>query len=557
MIGVEAALEVLAEAGITRLFGNPGTTELPLNVAAMRDPRFQYVFGIHEIPVVAMADGFSLASRQPSFVNLHVACGLGNAMGMLFNASVEGTPLVVTTGDQDRRLEVGDPVLAGDMVAMAKPLTKWARRVERVEDLPDLLRQAIQAAMTPPTGPVFLALPLDIQMELADHLSDLRGPCLPDTRVRPPREAIDVAARVLAGARRPLILAGSRVTDGGATDELALLAEAWGAAVHSESTPSHGRLPLAPAHPLCSGPLSPWAPEVQKQLADHDVILAVGMNVFRWYIHQPVDQVLPPGSRLVHLDCLPEEIGKSHPVDAAVVGDVREGLRDLLVRLRETMTPEEHAAAAVRLENQGHHQRQQRAALRDELEQSSRQSPMGAKALMHSLIRVLPDDVAVVEEAITTHHHLLERTGALADPRGYFAHRAWALGWGLGCALGVKLAWPDRPTLALLGDGASLYGIQGLWSAAHHQIPVTFVIANNGQYRILKQCGDLLDLRELHDPRCPGVNLVQPAVDFVKLSESLGVEAVRVETPDAVSDEVASSLRSDRPRLIEVTIAGD
>jgi len=454
MIGVEAALEVLAEAGITRIFGNPGTTELPLNVAAMRDARFQYLFGIHEIPVLAMADGYSLASRQPSFINLHVACGLGNAMGMLLNASVEGTPLVVTTGDQDRRLEVGGPVLAGDMVAMAKPLTKWAQRVERVEDLPDLLRRAIQASLTPPTGPVFLALPLDVQMEVADHVRDLRGPCIPDARLRPSRDSVEAAAVVLASAKKPLILAGSRVTDAGATEELALLAETWGAPVHSESTPSHGRLPISPAHPLCAGPLSPWAPEVQSQLAGHDVILAVGMNVFRWYIHQPVDHVLPPGAKLVHVDSLPGEIGKSHAVDAPVWGDVRESLRDLRASLLDTMTQVDRAAATARWKTQADRQARQRAALADELEQASRQSPMGAKSLMHSLLRVLPANAAVVEEAITTHHHLLERTGVLADPRGYFAHRAWALGWGLGCALGVKLAWPERPTFALLGDGA-------------------------------------------------------------------------------------------------------
>jgi benzoylformate decarboxylase len=174
---------------------------------------------------------------------------------------------------------------------------------------------------------------------------------------------------------------------------------------------------------------------------------------------------------------------------------------------------------------------------------------------MQALARVLPPDVAVVEEAITTHHNVFERLGVLRDPTGFFAHRGWALGWGLGCALGVKLAWPDRPVLGLIGDGAALYGIQALWSAAHHEIPVTFVIANNAQYRILKVCGKVMSLPQLFDPRCPGMNLVRPEVDFVGLARALGVEAERVTEPDQLSDCVRESLAGSKPRLLEVPIA--
>jgi benzoylformate decarboxylase len=174
---------------------------------------------------------------------------------------------------------------------------------------------------------------------------------------------------------------------------------------------------------------------------------------------------------------------------------------------------------------------------------------------MHALSRVLPDNVAVVEEAITTHQNVFERLGSLHDPKAFFAHRGWALGWGLGCALGVKLAWPDRPVLGLIGDGAALYGIQALWSAAHHQIPVTFVMANNAQYKILKVCGDQLDLPRLRDADCPGMNIVEPKVDYVGLAQAFGVEAVHIADPDELSERVRESWTRDRPLLIDVPIA--
>ncbi|MFO0970667.1 MAG: thiamine pyrophosphate-binding protein [Gemmataceae bacterium] len=172
MTGIQAFLDVLAAAGATHLFGNPGTTELPLQDALAADPRFRYFFGVHEVPVMAMADGYALASRRLAVVNLHIGCGLGNAMGMLYNAHVEGTPLLVTAGQQDRRLRFDEPVLAADLVRVARPWTKWAAEVQRAVDVPNAVRRAIQAALTPPTGPVFLSLPVDLQMEESTGLDD-------------------------------------------------------------------------------------------------------------------------------------------------------------------------------------------------------------------------------------------------------------------------------------------------------------------------------------------------------------------------------------------------
>src|SRR5215471_18776417 len=194
--GIDAFLELLAAANVRYIFGNPGTTELPLNDALVNDRRFQYILGLQEVPVMAMADGYAMASQSLGVVNLHISCGLGNAMGMIYNAFREGTPLLVTAGQQDRRLKFEEPILWGQMVEVARPWTKWAVEVERVEDLPSATRRAIQMALTPPTGPVFMSLPMDVQSQLAEEL-DLSPVRLPDHRVRPPLEALQRAAEVL------------------------------------------------------------------------------------------------------------------------------------------------------------------------------------------------------------------------------------------------------------------------------------------------------------------------------------------------------------------------
>ena len=293
MTGIEAFLEVLARAGVSHLFGNPGTTELPLNDALARDGRFRYVFGLHEIPVVAMADGYAQATGHVGVANVHISCGLGNAMGMLYNALCDGTPLVLTAGQQDRRLRLGEPVLLGDLVGVARPWTKWACEVERVQDVPTAVRRAVQTALTPPTGPVFLSLPVDVQMERATF-ADLYAAARPRHAASARRvEALRRAAARLAEAKNPAILAGSRVTTSGGTGELVALAERLGATVFAEGTSSHGRLPMPVDHPLYAGILPLWSPDIHARLEPFDVLLAVGVNVFRLYIHHEPDCPLP------------------------------------------------------------------------------------------------------------------------------------------------------------------------------------------------------------------------------------------------------------------------
>ncbi len=551
--GIHAFLDMLHAAGVRYIFGNPGTTELPLNDALVEDRRIQYILGLQEVPVMAMADGYAMASGQVGVVNLHISCGLGNAMGMLYNAHREGTPLLVTAGQQDRRLKFEEPILTSEMVRVAAPWTKWAAEVNRVEDLPAALRRAVQTALTPPTGPVFLSIPIDVQRETAEL--ELTMPARLDVQTRPPLDALRRAATVLAGAKNPGILAGSRVVERDAVRELVAVAERLGSPAISESGTTHGRLGFPADHPLYGQCLPLWSPEVRERLAEFDVLLVCGMDLLRLYVYHEPSRAIPEHIRLVHLDEDDWQIGKNYPVEVGLLGNTKAGLAELDQLLAATMTPAQVSAAKLRRSAYETKHLAARERLRAEFEKQLEARPLTPLGLMGSVARVLPENVAVIEEAVTTTNTYLERLGAHRNATGYFAHRGWALGWGLGCAVGVKLAWPDRPVLAILGEGAAMYGIQGLWSAAHHKVPVTFLIANNAQYQILKVGARGLKLPHAMAGKYESLEITNPEIDFVALAQSLGVPAERITDPDQLSAALQASWTGEGPRLIDVPIS--
>jgi len=247
-------------------------------------------------------------------------------------------------------------------------------------------------------------------------------------------------------------------------------------------------------------------------------------------------------------------LGKNYPLAVGLWGDTQSGLAELAERLAQTMTAEQKEAAVERTAKLTAAHAAAREKLRVSIAEQRPARPMTSNVFMHALSEVLPPDVAVVEEAVTTTNTMFERLGALQNTTGYFGHRGWALGWGLGVSLGVQLAWPRRPVLAILGEGASMYGIQGLWTAARYALPVTFVIANNAQYRILKICAGQLDLPTAARGEYLGMDLNQPEIDFVALSQSLGVEGCRIAEPEELAERVAANFKDRRPLLIDVPI---
>jgi benzoylformate decarboxylase len=396
-----------------------------------------------------------------------------------------------------------------------------------------------------------MSLPMDLQMELGEL--DTSGVQLHDTRVRPPLASLERAADVLASARNPAILAGSRVVERDGVQDLVAVAEALGAPVFTEPNHTHGRLGFPANHPLYAQVIPHWSPQIREALEEFDVLLVAGMDLVRQYVYHEPSCPVPEHIKVVHLDEDARELGKNLPIEVGLLGDTKAGLQELGTLLAPRLASHASQIAERRKKREDRHTRD-RENLCTEIDKQRSIRPMTPKVLMDTIARRLPENVAVVEEAVTTTNTVLERLGALKNTTGYFGHRGWGLGWGLNCAIGAQLAWPARPVMAILGEGAALYGIQGLWSAAKYRLGVTFVIANNAQYQILKAGARGLGLPEANREKFVGMDLREPEVDLVGLAKAFGVDAVRVTEPEELDQQLQSSLGSGNPKLIDVPI---
>jgi len=534
--GRSAFLRLLIDEGVTHLFGNPGTTELPIMHALPDHPELTYVLGLQESVVVAMADGFSRASGQLVACNVHVAPGLGNAMGALFNARFTGTPLILTAGQQEQGHGLTEPMLYNPLTPMAEPLVKWAVEVSRLEDLPRIVRRAAKIATTPPTGPVFISLPGDI---LNDESSiDLGESTRVDARTRPSDEALAALAERLTAARSPAIVASDELVSADALAEAADFAEALEAPVYQQSIPygSH----FLSEHRCYMGGLTRDQKQVRNLLARHDLLVMLGGDGLRMSVWSETDP-LPEGMRVIHIGQLDWEMGKNFPVEMAVRADLKETLRALTPLLGD-------ASEVIFADNW--------SAKRDRLTESlerdaASQRPINPDYLMLRVARALPDHAIVVNEGLTAGAKLPDLL-PYRDRYSYHGLASGGIGWGIAAAVGVQLANPTRPVCAVIGDGSAMYSFQALWTAAHLKLPMTYVIPNNGGYRILKQ-----RLLAFHgNDQFIGMDLEDPAIDFVSLAKSLGVTAEKVSEPDQIEPALARALANPGPNLIEVIVDG-
>jgi benzoylformate decarboxylase len=548
MSGKRAFLDLLKQEGVEIVFGNPGTTELPLMDAFAVENDIRYVLGLQEAALMAMADGYAQASGKLAVLNLHVAPGLGNAMGMLYDAQKAGSPILVTTGQQDMDYVVTEPILWADLPTLARPFVKWAAEVHRVADLPRLVHRAAKTALAPPTGPVFLSLPGDILKDEGDL--DLMTPTRIAPRLRGDAAAIAAAAEVLAQAKHPVIIAGDAVAQSRAHAELVELAELLGAPVYAEFVPSTASFPAS--HPLFRGATARTQAAVRQALDAHDVLFSAGGDLFTWSLPSKIEP-MPPGMRLVHLDTDPWELGKNFPAEVAILGDPKATLPELTAATRERMTSAARGAARDRLKTASDVTLAEREALKAKARSLAAHTPVQPLALLNAIGDMLPRDAVVIEETLSSAPGIRSLIRS-DDPQSYFGLRGGGIGWGLPAAIGAKLALPQRPVVALIGDGSAMYTIQALWTAAHYRIPVIFVILNNTSYRILKQRLHALRGHAEQVDAYVGMELVDPAIDFVGLARSLGVAAERAKTVHEATDLVAQGLKSNESLLIDVAL---
>jgi benzoylformate decarboxylase len=539
--GKQAIYEQFLADGITCMIGNPGTVEQGFLDELAATEGFRYVLALQEAAATGIADGYARATGRPALLQLHTGVGLGNAIGMLYQAKRGHAPIVAVAGHAGLRYEAMDAQMAADLVAMAGPVTKWATRVLHPEQTLRTLRRAIKIAMTPPRGPVFVELPMDVLDALTSEPAVPTS--LPVTACVPAPGLVERAAQLLAGARRPLILIGDGVTASGAQAELTHVAERLGADVWGVD---YAEVGMDSRHPLFRGLTGHMFGPVSTELTKRaDAVLVVGTYLFP-EVFPDLETPFAEGTPVVHVDLDAYEIAKNHPVTLGLVADPKWTLAALGSALDARMSAAAKDGAARRLADA----RRRRAA----------ETPPVPVTLLEEFMAALadrvPDDVMIFDEALTASPAISTYLPARL-PGHWFLTRGGSLGVGIPGAIGVKLAHPGKTVIGFTGDGGSMYTIQALATAVRHGIGAKFVICNNHRY-------GLLDDNIAHYWRERGIaahdfprpfDLSRPELGFTEIARGHGVDAVRVEKPGQIGAALDRMLADDRPFLIDLVTA--
>ena len=546
MTGSEALMELFVNEGVQYIFGIPGATEVLFMDVLEDHPEITYILGLHEVVALGMAEGYARTSNQVAVVNLHTGAGVAAAMPMLFNARLNRAPLLVTAGQQDTRLLMQEPALAADLVGMARPLTKWSTEVLYAADIPLAIERAFKVAAHPPAGPVFVSLPQDVLDQNIDFEYSPRGPSL--TRLRPDREAISRAVKLLLTARTPAIIVESGIAKSGALAEAVELAELIGAPVYD---PWMADVNFPVSHPQYLGDLNLTTPQTREMLKAVDVLVAVGVPLFRQplYFSKPL---LSTNTKVVQIHDDPWEIGKNFPIAAGIEGDIKMSLAELNDALRKGMPAKAREAAENRAQQIAKEKKEITEAFVEKARQEKDHVPIAPSRLMQELRDSLKLGTVIVDDCWSC-SSILRRTIDFKEPQSFQRTRGGSIGWGMPGSLGVKLACPERPVVAVVGDGSAMWSIQSLWTAAHYDIPVTFLICANASYSQVKLMKNLL-MGEKAKGRYLGMDLNEPRIDFCQLAQAMGVHGQTVERPEQLRKVLDSALGLGKPAVVEVLI---
>ncbi|MHB1784985.1 MAG: thiamine pyrophosphate-binding protein [Acidimicrobiales bacterium] len=545
--GTEVLLEVLATEGVRHIFGNPGTTELPLMDALVGQDQFDYVLALHESVAAGMADGYAQVTRRPSFLNVHTATGLGNSMGNLANSRATGTPIVVTAGQQDRRHLLAQPFLSGDLVDMARGTMKWVHEVQRSADLGPVLRRAFHDASSSPSGPVFVSIPMDVLQDRGDF--PVPAPSRLERRTVPAALS-ELASSILAAPRgRFAVVAGDEVARSGAVDALVTMAERLGCVVYG--SPMHSTLVFPTTHPLWGGALSPDAEQIRTVLTELHTVLLVGSRGFMTFGYRDAWPV-PSDLRLLHLSPAVEDLGRTYPTTLGVVGDPRatfEALIPMLIGVDDAEARSLVDAAGARARD-----RLAQLVIRAKAAEPDEHGRMHPLPAVQAVVAALPPETVMVDEGVTNDPYV-RAFHAVRSPDRFYYSRGGGLGWGLPAAMGVSLGRDRQPVVSVTGDGSFLYSPQALWTAARQNLPVVAVVLNNRGYLILRRF-----LAEMRGPAAKdgtyvGMDIADPSVDLVALARGFGAKAFRVERLSEVGDYVREAIATGGPCLLELQVS--
>ena len=520
----EAVVDVLRRFGMTSIFGNPGSTELPLFREFPED--FRYILGLQESVVVGMADGYAQATHNAAFVNLHSAAGVGHAMGNIFTAFKNRTPMVISAGQQARSLMQLDPFLFSNQATeLPKPYVKWSCEPARAQDVPQAIARAYYIAMQEPRGPVFVSVPADDWDQPAEAVPDR----MVSRETRPDPVMLEPVAKALNKALRPAFVVGAAVDRGQAWDAVVQLAEAHSARVFG--APMAGRSSFPEDHPLFGGFLPAIREKIVAALAGHDFVFAIGAPAFTYHIEGSGPHV-PKGAELVQLIEDPS-IAAWTPVGTSVVGNIRMGVQDLLAQ-----------AAPVKRTTPAPMIRPPRVDVPVDGERIS------VGYLMQTLAD-LRDPASVVVEEAPSSRPVMQAYLPIVQSGTYYTMCSGGLGHSLPAAVGVALAQPKKKVIAVIGDGSSMYAIQALWSAAQLQLPITIVIVKNRRYAALQNFAPVFG----YAPGTPVAGTELPDIDFVSLARGQGCQGLRVTQGKQLQTTLRKALRATVPTLVEVEVA--
>ncbi len=521
----DAAFDLFRAKGMTTMFGNPGSTELPMLADFPGD--FRYILGLQEAVVVGMADGYAQASGQTTLVNLHTAPGVGNAMGAIFNAQANKSPLLVTAGQQVRaQITLQANLTNRDATRMPHPLVKWSYEPARAEDVPLALAHGAHLAGLPPKGPAFVSLPMDdwyAEMDEGDAKHNINREVT--GRAAPPADRIAALAERLAGAANPVFVAGPDIDASGGWDAAVALVERQNLPVWASPAPGGGRIGFPEGHPNFRGVLPPAIGPVGQTLEGHDLVLVAGSSVFPYYPHL-AGPLLPEGAELIAITSDPDEAARA-PMGDAVVADVALTLAALLDAVPETeRTAPEPLPAATEIPEE---------------------TPLNPSTVHTALRDTMPDDAIVVLESPSSTLALRNQL-RISRPGSYYFGAGGGLGFGLAAAIGVQLAQPERRVVCVLGEGSAQYAITAFWSAVAYNTPVTFLVLRNEEYAILKWFADVEQVSG-----APGLDL--PKLDVAAVAEGYGVKARRASSREEVREELKGAFESSGPELVEVPVS--
>jgi benzoylformate decarboxylase len=548
-----AIIEQFLADGITHMFGNPGTVEQGFLDALRAYPQMKYILTLQESIAVLTADGFARATQKPTLVQLHSTPGIGNGVGALYQAKRGNSPLVVIGGDAGIKYAALDAQMAGDLVGMMKPVTKWATVVQHPSSLLRVLRRAIKIAATPPMGPVYVCLPQDILDAPSEE--PVRPTSIPSTRVLPDPSLVDRAASMLAAAERPMIFVGDGVAYSGAQDELTRVAELLGAEVWEADA---GEVNMDQRHPLYMGMTGHMFGEHSLPILQKgDANLVVGTYIVP-EVFPELGDVFAPNAKTVHVDLNAYEIAKNHPVDLGVVADPKLTLGALAQTLERTLPEGKRKAARSRVEQAAKEKEARHQAEVEQDKASHDATPIRMSRFAEELAAQLQGEVVIFDEALTN-SPALSRYLTPSRTGQYFLTRGGSLGVGFPGGIGVKLANPDKTVLAFSGDGGSMYTIQALWTAARHNINVKFIVCNNGSYRLLQLNIDQFWKEQGIQPHDYPLafDLSQPPLKFAEMAQALSVPAIRVEKPWDIAGAIKQALASPGPFLIDLVLEGN